>query len=681
MADVFISYSHRDQQFALQLVGALTQHGYTTWFDKNDVFSAGAFREDIKAGIEEAGAFLFVLSPDFLISEKCGKELDCAQACKKKLIPLLHCDIDRSSVPQTLRDLDWIKDPSFDRVVEKILDAFLIDKEDWKQAGWWLRRGNEWDKNRKQNSGLLLYGKELKKAEDWLRRAEHWRLEGSSKKPQPQPSHIQFIRESRRAANRAFLLRMTVFLLLMSLTAGGAFSLLYHNPTLVTTLKDDGPGSLRQAVANVNPGSTITFAANLRGTLVLTSGMLNIEKKNISITAPGLGNLIVKGFGIHINAQASVTLSNFVFDWGTIKTNGSGDTIGRVTLINCIITHGATGIFNTGGVVTLVNSTVSDHTSGGIYSGLQGTINLINSTVSNNTSSSCVGDTGGGIGIDGGTLTLTNSTVSGNTINLSPLEDSDFINCWEMGGGGIHVDGSDKTNLIINNSLIYGNRSLGGNGGGIFITSCGISPVVNITITNSTIANNSAKVIHAYDKFSHQQIALGGQGGGISLECSLKGTLTFSTIYGNTAQKGGGLALKSWYPDDTIDVGIGKSLVVGNRADTATSILGPWTSDGYNLIQDTPDEAPTDEAISVQGLDKVFSQSIEPQEHGGPTKTYPLLLGTDNPAIGKIPLTACHLSSIFNNQSHTYIDQRGMRRPGGKKQQCDIGAYETQESS
>src|SRR5258708_19268853 len=256
MADVFISYSHRDQQFALQLVGALTQHGYTTWFDKNDVFPAGAFREDIKAGIEEAGAFLFVLSPDSLISKECGKELDYAQACGKKLIPLLHRAVDPSSAPQVLRHLDWIEDPSFDRAVEKILDAFLIDKEDWKQAGWWLRSGNEWDKNRKQNLGLLLHGKELKKAEDWLKRAEHWRLEVSSKKPQPQPSHIQFIRESRHVANRAFLLRITMIFLLVSLTAGSAFYLLYHNPTIVTTLNDDGPGSLRQDIANANPGST-----------------------------------------------------------------------------------------------------------------------------------------------------------------------------------------------------------------------------------------------------------------------------------------------------------------------------------------------------------------------------------------------------------------------------------------
>src|ERR1700752_1279479 len=86
MADVFIFYSYCDQQFALQLVGAFAQRGYTTWFDKMDAFPAGQFREDIQAGIEGASAFIFLLSPDSVVSEEGGKELDYAQACGKKLI-------------------------------------------------------------------------------------------------------------------------------------------------------------------------------------------------------------------------------------------------------------------------------------------------------------------------------------------------------------------------------------------------------------------------------------------------------------------------------------------------------------------------------------------------------------------------------------------------------------------
>ena len=106
MADVFISYSHLDQAFALQLVGALVQRGLSAWLDRSKVFPAGEFREDIQARIEGAGAFLFLLSPDSVLSEDCKKELDYAVDCGKKLIPVLHRDVNPDLAPQALRNLD-----------------------------------------------------------------------------------------------------------------------------------------------------------------------------------------------------------------------------------------------------------------------------------------------------------------------------------------------------------------------------------------------------------------------------------------------------------------------------------------------------------------------------------------------------------------------------------------------
>src|SRR5260370_32944956 len=98
-ADVFISYSRGDQAFALQLVGALVQRGSTAWLDRNDVLPAGELREDIQARIEEAGAFLFLLSPDSVFLEECKKELDYTVSCGKKMIPRLQRDVNRNHVP------------------------------------------------------------------------------------------------------------------------------------------------------------------------------------------------------------------------------------------------------------------------------------------------------------------------------------------------------------------------------------------------------------------------------------------------------------------------------------------------------------------------------------------------------------------------------------------------------
>src|SRR5260370_1373989 len=200
----FISYSRGDQAFALQLVGALVQRGSTAWLDRNDVLPAGELREDIQARIEEAGAFLFLLSPDSIISEECKKELGYAVSCGKKLIPVLRRNVNNDLVPQALRGLDRITDASFDRLVEKVLDALLIDKDDWNRSGWWQRLSREWEKDHKQNASLLLRGKELKSAEELLKRAEHWRLEGGQEKHEanPLPPYLLYVSTAARNTSR-----------------------------------------------------------------------------------------------------------------------------------------------------------------------------------------------------------------------------------------------------------------------------------------------------------------------------------------------------------------------------------------------------------------------------------------------------------------------------------------------
>src|SRR5438093_4545552 len=58
----------------------------------------------------------------------------------------------------------------------------------------------------------------------------------------------------------------------------------------VTNTNDSGPGSLRQALADVNDGDTITFAVT--GVIGLTSGELSVDK-NVTISGSGPDSLAV----------------------------------------------------------------------------------------------------------------------------------------------------------------------------------------------------------------------------------------------------------------------------------------------------------------------------------------------------------------------------------------------------
>ncbi|HEY0765638.1 MAG TPA: hypothetical protein VGD61_24880 [Pyrinomonadaceae bacterium] len=65
-----------------------------------------------------------------------------------------------------------------------------------------------------------------------------------------------------------------------------ALSFCTTDPVVANNL-DDGPGSLRQAIADACDGSTITFnMATVTSPISLTTAQLTIEK-NLTITGPG----------------------------------------------------------------------------------------------------------------------------------------------------------------------------------------------------------------------------------------------------------------------------------------------------------------------------------------------------------------------------------------------------------
>jgi hypothetical protein len=150
-------------------------------------------------------------------------------------------------------------------------------------------------------------------------------------------------------------------------------------------------------------------------------------------------------------------------------------TVKSLTLTNGYGYQVAGGVLNNG-ALTLDKVTVTGNSmttdagdfwqgGGGIYSGDGASLTLVDSTVSDNSS----GHTGGGIySYFNTTTTLIRSTVSGNVA-------ADV-------GGGLRTLGA----ATIDNSTISGNTSTAWHGGAMFITD-GV-----VTVTNSTVTNNSS---------------------------------------------------------------------------------------------------------------------------------------------------------------------------------------------
>lgn len=195
--DAFLSYAREDSDFVAQLVATLTRHGKEVWLDVEAIPPAADWAARIRAGIAQARAFVFVLSPDSLASPVCEREWREAVAHNKRLIPVLRRDVDVAAVPPVLQAPNWVLLRERDDAEEglrRLLEALEGDLE-WRDAHARLTvRAGEWRAG-ERDKGFLLHGADLRAAEAWLADPEPHR-------EAPTAEQVEFVLESRRAALR-----------------------------------------------------------------------------------------------------------------------------------------------------------------------------------------------------------------------------------------------------------------------------------------------------------------------------------------------------------------------------------------------------------------------------------------------------------------------------------------------
>jgi len=161
---------------------------------------------------------------------------------------------------------------------------------------------------------------------------------------------------------------------------------------IVTTLADDGQGSLRDITRTACPGDTIRFDASLdMDTIKLTTGEITLDK-NLVIIGKGISNTIVSGSDnsriFHIPSGDTVQIS------GVTMTDGNETGTGTFAFGGAIFNQGSLHIAD----CLIANNTVSGDFAGlggGISN--EGTMTIINSTVSGNKASANSSAEGGGI--------------------------------------------------------------------------------------------------------------------------------------------------------------------------------------------------------------------------------------------------------------------------------------------
>jgi len=214
MTDVFISYSRKDKEFVSQLLDALAIAEREVWVDWEDIPRGSDWMHEIIEGIDNANAFIFVVSPNSLQSEVCNQELTHAIKKNKRIIPAIYQDITNEVMPyiagfwfekdwetdarenwKTIRSLNWIffNDPTkFQTEFDALNETLDYDGDHLREHTRLNIRADEWHKRSDDRSALLI-GTELTVAEQWLADAIT-----KNKEPQPTDDVIEYIKISRQ---------------------------------------------------------------------------------------------------------------------------------------------------------------------------------------------------------------------------------------------------------------------------------------------------------------------------------------------------------------------------------------------------------------------------------------------------------------------------------------------------
>jgi WD40 repeat protein len=198
--DAFVSYRRLpgDTAFVDWLQEALAARGKQVWVDRTDIEPAADWSERILRGIQAAKSFIFIVTPESVVSEECRRELDIAVQNHKLVIPLVVRETERRDLPESLTRPNWIlfepgKDP--ERGLDSVIRA-LEEDLGWRDAHTRLGvRAKEWSDAHRDGS-FLLRGSDLRSAEEWLSEA------GEHEKTPPTAVQTEYILASRKATTR-----------------------------------------------------------------------------------------------------------------------------------------------------------------------------------------------------------------------------------------------------------------------------------------------------------------------------------------------------------------------------------------------------------------------------------------------------------------------------------------------
>ena len=230
-ARIFISYSRKDAAFADRLEEALKARDFHPLIDRSEICAFEDWWKRIQNLIVQADTIISVLSPDYVSSDICKKEVKFAASRNKRFAPIEYRPVDPKLIPSTLERLnfDFFAAERFEQSMDCLAEALQTDIDWIRKHTEFGAQAHDWVADGKPR-GLLLRSPILEEAGRWIALRPRTA-------PLPTAETVAFIAESRRATLRQR------DLLTASLGAGlllaVVFAAVFHWQTVRATLALD----------------------------------------------------------------------------------------------------------------------------------------------------------------------------------------------------------------------------------------------------------------------------------------------------------------------------------------------------------------------------------------------------------------------------------------------------------
>ncbi len=300
MADVFLSYSRKDELFVRKLHKSLGEQKRDVWVDWEDIPLSSDWWGQICQGIENANTFVFIVTPDSLTSVICNLEIAHARKHNKRLIPIVRNPASEAYMLEELpkRPVDanaqmvlagrsitdlakenwnaiskhnWIffaDDERFDENFALMIKAIETDLNHVRTHTRLTTRAREWELRQKGNA-YLLNGGEIREYTEWVK-------EGADKEPKPTELQLEYLFASQQAQARRTT--FTYIGLMIGLVVAGVLIALSY----LQNQQFEASQATRQAFET---NAVFAEATNLSQNIILTDQKGTSEANFLVLTA------------------------------------------------------------------------------------------------------------------------------------------------------------------------------------------------------------------------------------------------------------------------------------------------------------------------------------------------------------------------------------------------------------